>query len=364
MPVEIISTVGADGGRDYATLGLWFSGRGAIHTDLVTDDNIETAECYDDGDDVGPTGAAQLVLSGWTTDSTRYPKIIAAEGHVHDGTNRTQDATGNGAWVSGPNVSAVEIVRIQQANTHIEKMRFHDSGNNKATVRLIPVGGISADGCRFSKCMFHGTSGNNSAFAVTQSFTSLDDTIISECIAGSKGAGFSNSSGASGGGTPVTNLKYINCIVFDCNNSYFVGAVINDITADITNCISINPNVRHLRTSEQFGGTVTLTGTNNISDDSGGATLPNDDGSSFEDAAAVVQGTDPFGAGNKVIFKSDNFTTNNDPRPSHLGRNVIRRNGKILSFMDDTVDLDGTKRSDTVRHIGPFVPVRRNVNVT
>lgn len=78
MATEVISTIRSSGG-DYTSLSAWEAGEQA---DLVTADEISVAECYHDW----PGGLEDNVtIAGWTTDSTRYPKITVPSSDRHTG---------------------------------------------------------------------------------------------------------------------------------------------------------------------------------------------------------------------------------------------------------------------------------------
>ena len=75
MATEVIKTVKSSGG-DYTSLSAWEAGQ---QGNLVTADEIRTAECYSFQD----TTAVTIV--GWTTDATRYIKITTPSAERHDG---------------------------------------------------------------------------------------------------------------------------------------------------------------------------------------------------------------------------------------------------------------------------------------
>lgn len=69
-------TIGAGGGYDYTSLSNW---EAAQNRNLVSADEIERAVCYTGQD------TTSCVISGWTTDSTRYVEVVGAEGYRHQG---------------------------------------------------------------------------------------------------------------------------------------------------------------------------------------------------------------------------------------------------------------------------------------
>ncbi len=79
MAAEVIKTVKSSGG-DYTSLSAWEAGE---QGDLPTLDEIHIAECYNFEDTV------TVLLSGWTTDATRYIEIRTPASERHDGTPGT-----------------------------------------------------------------------------------------------------------------------------------------------------------------------------------------------------------------------------------------------------------------------------------
>ena len=71
MPTPVVSSIGTTG-RDYSTLQAW---EDACPANLVTADQIWKGECYNDSE-----FTAKVVISGQTTDATRYVWLTAAAG--------------------------------------------------------------------------------------------------------------------------------------------------------------------------------------------------------------------------------------------------------------------------------------------
>ena len=76
---EVVCTINKSG-QDYDTLTLW---EDAVDGDLVTDQQIQRADCYDDDGDL----VDNLVADGSTTNSSYYMKITAPESERHNGTD-------------------------------------------------------------------------------------------------------------------------------------------------------------------------------------------------------------------------------------------------------------------------------------
>ncbi len=83
---QVISKICATGSNctdeNYNTLQAW---EDAKDGDLVTADQIQTAELYDDDGDI----SGRLSISGSTVDSTRYMEVTAPVGERHTGTRGT-----------------------------------------------------------------------------------------------------------------------------------------------------------------------------------------------------------------------------------------------------------------------------------
>lgn len=76
MPTTNTSSIGSAGGRDYSTISAW---EAATDNDLVSGDDVEIGELYDDSDFAGG-----VTIAGATTDATRYRELRAASGAEYD----------------------------------------------------------------------------------------------------------------------------------------------------------------------------------------------------------------------------------------------------------------------------------------
>ena len=81
MPTEVVKTIKPAGGGDYTSLEAWNT---AEATDLTSSDEIAIVECYGGGNLLSSPGS-DFRINGFRTDSTRFVKIIAADGEGHQG---------------------------------------------------------------------------------------------------------------------------------------------------------------------------------------------------------------------------------------------------------------------------------------
>jgi hypothetical protein len=208
MATEVISTIRSSGG-DYTSLSAWEAGE---QRNLVTADQIEVAECYDDW----TSGLNDtFTVSGWTTDSTRYVKITVAAGHRHDGILKS------GFWMYS---STSPVVTISQRYTVVEWITVEQTGAGTAispNERDHKYNHVQAIG---------GTSGTSYGF---NSFNSSATNIAKGCYASGATSGFRqggagtielNNCVANGGTNGILRssgtLNAYNCIVYAGTTAY------------------------------------------------------------------------------------------------------------------------------------------------
>jgi len=93
--------------RAYNTMQAWEDGR---QGDLVADDRREVGVCYNDG-----TFTDQLLISGSTTDATRFMRLTVAEGERHTGVQNTGAVIdAQGGWTNG------NAIDVEDEYTRIE----------------------------------------------------------------------------------------------------------------------------------------------------------------------------------------------------------------------------------------------------
>jgi hypothetical protein len=157
MAAEIVHTIGLTG-RDYSSFTAWAA---AQTRDLVSADEIEHAECYNDG-----TITDTVDLDLWTTDSTRYVKISTPLSERHDGT------IGSGfTWVG----STAYLLRVNRLNhIRVEGIIFQAEQNK----RPIYVYQSASGEIYISKCVFSRSPGTGDAKLVVDVVTSNCDVYI------------------------------------------------------------------------------------------------------------------------------------------------------------------------------------------
>lgn len=123
MPTTVVSSIGTTG-RDYSTLQAW---EDACPANLVTDDKIWKGECYNDS-----PFTAGLVISGQTTDSTRYVWLTCAAGqsfadHASVRSNPLvyDQSKGVGIEVGAGGATAHYIINGSTAHTLIERLQVN-----------------------------------------------------------------------------------------------------------------------------------------------------------------------------------------------------------------------------------------------
>jgi len=201
-------------GETYDSLILW---EDATDGDLVSDDRIEIAECYDD-QDVLPQASTNTLDA--TTDASRYRKVTVPEGERHNGTisqgfqiELTNHFTS--AFYCQENYLIVEYVVIDLNNKSASGIVFLDNGDESVFRKNIVYGsthtgskGVSfEDGstnAEVQNCLFYDLAGLG-AYWHTFSVAILRSSTIVDC---GTGCGYS-------GGTPANN-RIFNTIV---NNS-------------------------------------------------------------------------------------------------------------------------------------------------
>jgi hypothetical protein len=189
MTTTVTSTIRSSGG-DYTTLTAWESAKQA---NLVTADQIQVAECYNDW----PGGLDDaLTIDGSTTDSTRYLKIKAASGNGHTGVPKT------GFYIHSTNAYA-NLIYVKDSYTRVENIECDGTGVTNT------IG-------------FREDSGG-------------DNTTWRNCIA----VGFA-SSGRWGFGLQSTSSRAINCLAINCKIGFWSNySASSPVQSTILNCVAI-----------------------------------------------------------------------------------------------------------------------------
>lgn len=122
MPTTVTKTVKSSGG-DYTSLSGWEAGQ---QGDLVTADEIRQAECYAMED------TSAVVISGWTTDATRYWRIYTPAAERHDGKWNT------GKYRHNPTNSVYNLdISDSTVTGYIEGLQFRNNYTVANTPRCI-----------------------------------------------------------------------------------------------------------------------------------------------------------------------------------------------------------------------------------
>lgn len=165
MPTTVTKTIGTSG-RDYSTLQAW---EDAAPANLVTSDQIWRGECYNDA-----AFTAGVVISGGTTDATRYKELTAAAGqsfadHANRLTNALAYNQSYGVGVSA-SFSYGRPLLVSDHNTRISRIQFR---NQATSGQALQVDGTPT---AFSQCIFD--SGGSSCALLNGSNTIVDNCVF------------------------------------------------------------------------------------------------------------------------------------------------------------------------------------------
>jgi len=176
MATEVTHTIRASGG-DYTSLSAWEAGE---QRDLVSADEIEIAECYNDWPD-GLQDAPSI--SGWTTDADHYIKVYTPESERHNGT------AGSGFWLKG-DTTYVDSLTISDPYVVAEGLEI--TANLANAYRCIRVNVGSKTGwVKISHCLLHDSTVNKAEGIGVGSVGTIYiwNNIIYNMDNGSKGVG-------------------------------------------------------------------------------------------------------------------------------------------------------------------------------
>lgn len=259
-------------------MSSWEAGE---QTNLVTADQIATAECYNDW---GSGLNDNVTVSGWTTDSTRYVKITSPVGQRHDGT------PGTGFFLS--RTTTLHIVEVAQAYTRVEWIEARNTQSGGFTSHAFTA---TASGC-----VFHGCIGSTTATSFARAFSSTAvNPTFESCLGRNSVYGF-------GGGAGSTRTV-LNCVATGCT----VGFDTSSSSSVAKNCVAYS-------NTTNWSGTWSASSTNNAtssaSDDApGGSSVWNVASSDFANAAGndfhLASGSALIGAGANLY---STFTTDID----------------------------------------------------
>jgi hypothetical protein len=277
VATEVISTIRSSGG-DYTTLSAWEAGE---QGNLVTADEIRTAECYDDW----PSGLADNVsIVGSTVDSTRYMRITVAAGHRHNGTPQTGFFLKKSTGFSG-------LIYNDQSYT---RMSWLDAENTHTTTNLVyRIGNVTAP--KMENCLGKSAGSGGVVFADIANTAKL---IC--CLAYGSATGFAVTSG-------VTTTTLLNCVAAGCTTGFLrsIGTT--------KNCVAYN------NTTNWGAGTPEAASTNN----------------------ATSSGSDDAPGGSSVISVASGDFVNAAANDFHLSSGSVLIGAGANLTSDFTIDIDG-----------------------
>lgn len=210
MTTTVTSTIKPSGG-DYTTITAW---EAAKQGNLVTADQVQIAECY-----TFTGGLSDMpVISGSTTDSTRYMKVTVASGNRHGGipkggfylTNSTSDSYG---FQANDGYCKVEYVDIYLTSSF--SGGFYSSSATAVLSNCISNatsdrnGFYLASSCKLYCCLAY--SAPNGFRSNTDQNPSLFNCVAANCS--SNGFIFTNA---------FSTMILKNCIAYSCGTNYNV----------------------------------------------------------------------------------------------------------------------------------------------
>lgn len=207
MATTITNTIKSSGG-DYTSLSAWEAGE---QRNLVTADEIEVAECYN----FSVTDSVNI--SGWTTDATRYIKIVAPAAERHDG--RARAVSGTGFRIT-TGVSAQSPLSVAQSHVYLEGLELehtHASASYPAFLANTGAGNVY-----IRDCIIHDTR-TGSAPTMECSLSGLVLKMRSTIVYGS---------GRSIDARNATSLELLNCVFWRHAAEY--GVLANTLVAKNT----------------------------------------------------------------------------------------------------------------------------------
>lgn len=271
MATTVTSTIRASGG-DYTTLSAW---EAAKQGNLVTADQVQVAECYDDW----ASGLSDsVIIDGSTTDSTRYMKVTVAVGHRHTGLPQTGFYIANAAAGAG-------IIKASDDYSIVEWADVSNTG--------VFGHGISIDnaGCIVRHCIARSTA--------TSSFLLVNGTAHN-CLAYGGVFGYS---------VNATGVSLFNCVASGYSNTGFNVGTWSPV---VKNCVAYN-------NTTNYSGTFDATSANNAtstgSDDApGGSSVYGIASANFVNAAGndfhLATGTNSLVGAGVNLYST--FTTDID----------------------------------------------------
>lgn len=196
MPTTSVITVKSSGG-DYSSLATAEAGE---QTNLVTADVQLDIECYAMED------TSAVAINGWTTDATRYLRIVAPAAERHDGKwNTAKYRLTNSAEFTRTLSINEDFVRVEGLQVE------HTNGNGVSPVEISSTANAASSDVRISDCVVRSSStrtgGAGSGIYQGSGKLSVQNTVVYKAGGSGVYTEFSSNS-------PTTNLD--NCTIAAC----------------------------------------------------------------------------------------------------------------------------------------------------
>lgn len=281
-------------GGYHTSISAFITWAQANYPNLVTADVQLTAVCYDDW----PSGLNdEVVISGFTTDATRYIKMTVAEGHRHNGTPQS----GFWVWLN----SATK--RVITYSTHWCRTEWFDVKTLRTASTACYYTDTDADDLIFENCIGE-TAGTGTAAYVFGLYFSLRVTLRN-CLSVGGQYGFAWLNYANG--------DMYNCVATGALTGFYTTGT-GSVDIDAINCIAYN------NTTANYSGTRwAATSRNNAStgaDAPGTSPINSITSAHFVDAANkdfhLLEGSSLRDAGVNLYSTGMTFDIDGDPRPS------------------------------------------------
>ena len=221
MPTEVVKTIKPAGGGDYTSLEAWNT---AEATDLTSSDEIATAECYGGGNLLSSPGS-DFRISGFRTDSTRFVKIIAADGEAHQGSWDTGKAYALNTSTAG-SYNRPFWFNDDMTISNIQFKSVHPNASFGVVWPQALFNKFEIDGCYIEHAQASGGSYNCWGLRIQLSIAAKVTNNIIVCRSAQTtnyGLGYTVYSQQYGAGTPPTHEVYNNTLIHLGRNSQFYG---------------------------------------------------------------------------------------------------------------------------------------------
>lgn len=234
----VTKTIGTGGSRDYSTLQSW---EDALPANLVTDGNAQVGECYNDGEFT--SAAAQLTISGQTTDATNFITLKTASGqsfkdHANKLTNRLIYNQSNGVGIRSTN-GYITAVTVITGRTVLQGLQINASASTSMGLTL---GGSNQ---KVEQCIIHGGTGSNANCSGTNTLNNV--LFVNNAAAGGNNAGIRMQTG-------TFNLKNVTSVRYS-NLAAGIRSFRGDYaTVNMQNCSGFGFSAFHQSVSSSFSG--------------------------------------------------------------------------------------------------------------